>query len=93
MVNHINGIKADSRVENLEWVTRKENAKHSFNTGLQVNPKGQDHRMAKLTEQDVFDIRSKYIPRIYSTHKLAKEYNMSSTNIKDIVNRKIWIHI
>lgn len=39
-INHIDGNKQNNNADNLEWVTRSENAKHSFNTGLQNNISG-----------------------------------------------------
>lgn len=38
-VNHKDGNKLNNNIENLEWVTRSDNAKHSFKLGMSYQPK------------------------------------------------------
>ena len=91
-VNHKNGIKNDNRVINLEWCSRSENIQHAMQIGLK-NDKGENNSKAKLTEREAVMIKLIYKTNLYSTRKLGKIFNISSSIIWGIINSKRWKHI
>jgi len=95
-INHLNGVKTDNRVENLEVCTPSENSKHAYRVlGVPAanNPSyGSKNGRAKLKEAD--------IPRIIALNKngttqreIAKRYGVSRAMVSFIVTGKYWRHI
>lgn len=54
---------------------------------------GEKNPFAVLTKEQVIEIRSKYMPYKYSAQKLANEYGVHVSTIKDIINNRTWRHI
>jgi hypothetical protein len=88
-VAHLDGNQQNNRLENLMYATPIENNSHKVGHGTQ--PVGSKMWNAKLTEQDVIDIRSKS-PQI-SYAKIAKEYKVSLMAVANVITRKTWKHL
>jgi hypothetical protein len=92
-VNHKNGVRNCDLVENLEWVTESENVQHSYDKLNRLPTHGQTHNKAKLTNDQVREIRGKYIPYKYSYAKIGKEYGVDQSAIFLIIKGKNWKYL
>jgi hypothetical protein len=91
-VNHKNGDKTNNSVEELEWSTRVENVKHSFDSDLR-NQDGSNNPNATLNEEKVAKIRAMYKSGLYLQKELAKLFNVDRLTISNVVNFKSWKHV
>lgn len=90
-INHINCIKTDNRIENLEWCTAKENTIHALKNNLLIIPKGELNGMSKLNNESVNIIRNKQ--NKISRKKLSEMFGISIKHVSRIRAKERWKHI
>lgn len=76
-INHINGIKIDNRVENLEWCTPGENIFHAIKTGL----RGKKIKPEKYN--DILKLRDRGV----TYREIGEKYNVCGSLIQQIVKK------
>jgi len=86
-VHHINGNKADNRIENLLILSPGEHTRlHD------ISEYGSDHPLSKLTEKQVRIIR-RVVAGGGSQAALARRFSVSHSLVWSIVHRRSWKHV
>lgn len=71
------------------------NARDRVERGRSRNvPKGSAHKLAKLTEEQVRDIRRRFVPGKYGdSARAAREFGLSKTTVAQLLRGETWSHV
>jgi hypothetical protein len=87
VINHIDGNKLNNNLSNLEVISASDNIKHAYRMGLNGH--------SSLNAEKVREIRRKgqYIKETKDYRNLSKEFEVSMSTIRSIINRNTWKHV
>ena len=92
-VNHIDGNKYNNKLENLEWVTCKQNINHAKKLGLRAKQYGEYNPGSKLTEKEVLEIIDLLQSGKYTGVEISRKFGLSDDYANSIRRKELWKHL
>lgn len=90
-VNHIDCVKTNNKVDNLEWVNNSENIQHAFNKGIMKAKRLHESPRCKQSLDNIKEI-ARLKSEGVSNKLIAEKFNCSTSSIKRL-NKGYVIHI
>lgn len=88
-INHKDGNKLNNQLENLEYVTKKQNMQHALKLSLRHYPKGSKSFRGKFSSNQVKRIRNWL--KDYTIKQVADQFNTSYINIWNIARGNTYV--
>ena len=82
-VNHLDGVKINNRLENLEWATNTSNQKHAWATGLQPRTHASKPSLHALTQDQMIEVKALRETGM-SYIKIGKLFGVSNGTIRRV---------
>lgn len=92
MVNHINGIRHDNRLENLEYCDNSYNQIHSVRIGNHSTKHGENSHYSTITEETALSIKS-LLSKNVNSKEIEILFGVSKYIISKIKTGKTWKHL
>lgn len=95
-VNHKDFNRKNNRVENLEWVTHKDNIKYSYENNSEAQYLARDgvkNGRATFSDDDILEIRRLYNDAHISIAEISRIFNSKHSTIGNIVHNQTWKHL
>lgn len=88
-VNHIDGVKTNNHLSNLEIVTPRENTIHAYAMGLAKGRRGEENSGSKVTEEQVL-LMYELFSLGYNNDYVAEQFGLHSRYVSLIRHGKRW---
>ncbi len=92
-VNHIDGNKENNNVQNLEWVTAKENTAHADLNGLRSYPTGEFREDVVYSAELVNKVLNMYFFDFKLASEIEAELSLPKSYAPLIIKGKRWVEV